>query len=239
MIVVLIATLTNYAIGADDQLMPEWFWETPDVDGVHFAVGFAQVYVRNIEASFAEAYEDANKRLYEDSGCRVIGERALGSGPTGAFSLGEIVNFEIDEEGFQDFSNGIVHIDSLRHQRFVVVLVATGATEVDNELVPSPSVEAARKCLRDKNFMTCGSGICKTSYYQSLSWQEAERAARVEAAFIHHSVVNHLQQVLDGQMVNVTVNKTDVRIADYRTVGRALDAENKQVWVFVEAIREP
>ena len=40
-------------------------------------------------------------------------------------------------------------------------------------------------------------------------------------------------------MVDVTVNKTDVAIAGYKTVGRALDKKNKQVWVFVEAIKEP
>jgi len=240
-ILILSVTLVSVSIafGGEDQLMPRWFWETPEVDGIRFAVGFAQSYVRNMESSYEEAFSDAIRRLYIDHGCRVKGERAQGSGSTGTFSLGEIADFRIDESGLESFANSVTHLDSVHRGKFVAVLVATDPVNLDKELAHSPTVQEARKCIEDSDFIACGSGTCRTSYYQNLSWLEAERAARVEAAYSIHSEVNHYRQKMDAQMVDVTVNKTDVRIANFRTVGRALDKENKQVWVFVEAIREP
>jgi len=238
-IITITLTLVNLAVGGDDQLMPRWFWETPDVGGIHLAIGFAQSYVRNMEASYEEAFADAAKRLYVDRGCRVTGERAQGSGPVGSFSLGEVAEFHTNETGLDNFTQAVIHIDSVRCGKYIVVLVGTGMVDVDNKITPSPTVEKARKCLEENDLQACGSGTCRTSYYQNLSWQEAERAARIDAAYSIASEVHHFRQKMDNQMVDVTVNKTDVGIAGYKTVGRALDKKNKQVWVFVEAIKEP
>jgi len=217
---------------SDDLLLPEWFWKTPAKLDAQFAVGYAEYYSRNIEASYREAFKDATWRLYRDSGCRIRGERAFGTGPDGVFSLGEQIRFEIDSSSANRFFNSITHIDSFKCKEMVTVLVGTRDISVANGLSSSPSLRKAAN-IKPIESSVIGTGICRSYRSKGISWQEAEFKARVEAAFSIDSKVEHLRKNIDNRMTDVTVNKTDVVINSCQTVRRAYDKKAEQMWVYV------
>lgn len=210
--------------------LPAWFWKTPEVVGVSFAVGYSAVY-EDLQHSFDEAFNDAAWRLYTDLDCRIAGESALSHDAGGAMSLGDNFHFEVDTAGYEGFRASIARIDSFANDMIAVVIVATREVEVDQRVVPSPALPESGG-ISISRFITAA-GVAPLYYYEASSWIEAEHRARIDLALSISSKVKSLKQGIDDISLSTTVIGTEVHFRNIQTFKRVLDKVSGHHWVFV------
>lgn len=214
--------------------LPSWFWAPPVSGNVLQAVGYSIPYY-SMQSSYDEAFHDAARRLFTDMFCRVKGGRAMFSTPEGFFAAGNNISFEVDSAALEQFERSLIRVDSAATENLVVMLVATGELEAKQKKTHAhgfPDMEDYQcpGCLT-------GLGMGQLYLYESSSWEEAERSARIELAL--GSMVR--QKSLDKRtesLSNTTISlETDVLLQNVQTVARGVDPVTGSKIVVVRMIR--
>jgi len=212
--------------------LPGWFWETPRRPGVRLAVGYAQFYP-DIDASCSLAFADAALRLWCDRSPRISGGSATGYDGAGMMSLGSSFTIDVDTTGFSVFVGGLARLDSAWSGDLTVALVGTSPTQISREYrEPFPVRELGG--LSEKAAIR-GLTASPRYYHSKSSWFEAESQARIQAALSVKAEIKGESAAADGLMHKVGVIEVDVHLRNVQTIGRAIDADSKTVWVLVTA----
>lgn len=204
--------------GADPPLLPGWFWDPPPVA---CAVGYAPPYA-DLSKAYQEAFEDAAWRMFRDRGCRIAGERGLMTTGNDAILMGGTVDFVVDSSGFEAFKMELVRIDSLAVPGLALVLITLAPVDVDRNLVPSPDNAAGSRS--DPGF-SATSGEAEAYFFEISSWQEAERAARMQAAFEISTQRRDVAILIDDRRIETTAEGTNAWLQSLRTVSRRIDPQ--------------
>lgn len=216
---------------------PSWFWDPP---ATTVAVGYSPQY-QDAPTANDSAFTDAAWRLFKDRRANVNGGMATSYTPYGQYSEGSSIDYVLsfsDSMQFDGFLKSVVRVDSAIVPSFGavkgmrVMLVATSEVEVDNSFIPSPSDVNAERGTND------AIGVAESYYYESSSWIEAERGARIQLA-MNQSTTTGLTAIersqsqgdrVEAKTVDITV---DVVISNVRVVKRRLDpiTNSRKVWV--------
>lgn len=200
--------------------LPGWFWDTPIVKNESFAVGYSTVY-HNLESSFEIAFDNASWQLFQDQECNIIGERAYIRVPDGVLSMGGVFKVLVDSASFESFKKTIYHIDSTVTADLVLALVGTKQIGAMRKLIPSPRIRDPDYYLKEETIV--GMGISPQYHYETSSWEEAERNARIELAFSSDASIRSLEASIPPHDVQTTVVSTDVVLREIQSVARAID----------------
>ncbi|MBZ0263314.1 hypothetical protein K8I28_01485 [bacterium] len=201
-----------------------WLFDVQYTNGGGVAVGYAEIYDR-LEMSYRSAFEDAAWRLFVDSGCRVTGNRAAGKAPGGLMSLGSYFIFDVDSSRFETFKKSLVRLDSLKMNTMVTMLVGKKGTKLESINVSS----------KPKNGQFIKAIAHAPGYYfNSSSWIEAERLARIEAALLLRTDFRGRQSFQNEQDLKDYLVQTDVYLSGVQTVRREFDPETGIVTVEVK-----
>lgn len=111
------------------------------------------------------------------------------------------------------------------------MLVGTAEVPVKRERIAMPPV------LDSGSFATKGTIVATGSspayYYESTSWDAAEKNARIEAALSLYVRIRGLEGHIPGQDVQTLVIATDVVLRNVQTIARAIDSKTGERTVFV------
>ena len=199
------------------------------------AVGYSAPH-RDSPSAYADAFRDAAWRLFCDRSSLITGERGSATAPEGVLDLGSTLTQEVDSAGFEDFTKGIVRLDSALAGGMRLMLVGTSALPVDTARIKSPP---------DENPAVGGAPVAEGEaplyYYAASSWQEAERKARLELALGANAEIKGLGVSRGDDQFKAAVFKTKVQLYNVQTVRRRWDARNGvvKVWVTGEALPAP
>ncbi len=210
--------LAASGIAADPPCMPTWFWDPPRIP---CEAGYAPPY-EDLSKAYQEAFEDAAWRMFIGSGCRIAGERGLLKTGCDAISMGGTVEFYVDSSGFEAFRKGLVRVDSVATTAMAVVLLSITPISFSGGWVASP-VKDAEIEVDPGEFIAQGES--EAYFFEMSSWLEAERAARIEAAFAVLTRRRNVQLIIDDRRIETTAEQTDVWMRSLRTVARRIDPE--------------
>jgi hypothetical protein len=215
-------------------LMPVWFWDTPRMGGISFAVGYSPLHQESDHA-YQEAFQDAAWRLFCDRQCHIYGEKGIASSPEGTMQMGSTIRIEVDSTGFSAFSGRLVRLDSLATTTMRVILVGTAEVVIDKARISVPDFEITDP---EKNL---GLGSAPIYYHESSSWIEAEREARIQLALDAHAEFMGSSETADEMILQTAVTKTDVALTGIQTLHRRIERTQGyvMVWAGGRAVASP
>lgn len=215
----------------DAPQFPSWFWETPLVDEVEVAVGYAPTYY-TFTSSVNEAFDDAARRLWRDRYCRIQSVEAYSTTGAERMFMGRIFRFSYPEEGFEDFKKSLVIVDTFAMPELTSVLVATKPFSIEKRLIPSPDNSPI---LSIGPNTPRGFGIGQLYYYWANSFREAEEFARINLAYSTWCKVLGLDLSDPQNLLKVSELQTDLILTGIKSVRRRLSLNPPYVEIIVKA----
>ncbi|NQT34889.1 hypothetical protein HQ587_06845 [bacterium] len=216
----------------DNFQLPAWFWDTPVAGSALIAVGYSQQY-RESEHAYKDAFHDGAWRLFRDLHSRISGERGISTVAEGTMNIGSTIRQEIDSTGFSAFSKTIIRLDSASTPTQRIMLVSTRDIPINRELLPEQSVAP------EITGSHLAQGSSQLYYHESSSWIEAEREARIELAIGTFSSLKGQTEIVDDNVFQTSITKTDVILTDILTMHRRIDRKKGLVTVWVRGSVRP
>jgi len=217
---------------------PIWFLEMPDSGGGAPAVGYARLYL-DLEVSLAEAETDAVLSLARGRRLSIAGEHAFESVSGGTAFRGSNIRETVTPSLFASVAAGAAFLDSVVTNGMVLVLAGPAGSEVPPGLVvPGRRPVWVNKLPTAPGFHYAV-GTCGSYYYESHSWQEAERRARIQLAFTRWTSLKRLSRTTGRADHQVTVEGTDVSLTGLQVVARWVDLEQGAFFVLSRCRAEP
>jgi len=225
------------AWGVEGPTLPSWFWDTPQIEGVPIAVGYASPYYQ-MDSSYSEAFEEAVKQLWVDRKCKITAKTGFFSIGDETFHMGGTYDVEADTSGFAGFKASCVRIDSCWTDSLVLILVGTDWIKVDRSLIPPPEgdwLNLPSHFQADAPEYYYGQGVATEYFKAAFSWRAAEQNARRNLAF---SAITHFrseQLTLNERMSRTTDMSSEAVFHDIQTVARRWDEKFRAYSVVVAA----
>lgn len=113
----------------------------------------------------------------------------------------------------------------------VIVLVSTKGIDVDSRPTALKSEPAWVKKLPSSPNYDYARGAFPKYLYESTSWLEAERAARIQLAWGQKTKLQQLQRKGENNLHQVTVESTGVVLREAQIIARWVDLEKGVYWV--------
>jgi len=211
--------------GASEMLLPAWFWDSPEVEGVEFAVGYSPSY-RDSPTAYRKAFEDAALRLLSDRRSSLICRQGLISTPYGLRTVENENAQAYDTSNIETFYRSLVMIDSIRTDDLRLVLIATRPANVNQTRVKCPNclaVDSTGKRLQ-------GYGVSPRYLRLSSTWIEAEGMARIELAMsfakISGTIESQVSDAMRGtgsKLSSVYELSSNVELRNVKTIHRRLN----------------
>ncbi|MCF7810494.1 hypothetical protein K9N50_05855, partial [bacterium] len=172
--------------------------------------------------------DDAVFRLFKDQKCRIKGEKATATSPSGTMQMGSTIHIDSDTTGLSVFSKRIIKIDSCRTSEMLLMLVSTRDIEINCTRIKQPSEPCNGSAVP---------GSAPVYLQRSSSWIEAERVARESLATGISATVKVVDRKENDRVVKTIITSTDVMLSNIQTIHRRLDKENGIVKVWVDGNR--
>ena len=211
-------------------LYPHWFTEMPQRRGAIFAVGYSPVYM-NIKTSWQEAKDNALLNLAKAYWVSVQGEQAFVSGEGGTAYKGSTVSEVVDSTLLKMLKPKLTCLDSALVGEMVIVLVSTKGIDVHSRPISLKSEPTWIKKLPSNPDYNYARGASPKYLYESNSWLEAERRARIQLAWGRKTKLQQLQRKGEFSFHQVTVESTGVTLREAQIVARWVDPVNGVHWV--------
>ncbi len=213
------------------QTYPRWFLEPVNLKCGSTASG----YVRNFfhqSSSDSAAYVKACENLAWQHQTEISGGEAYWETEAGVFWMGSDVAEQTDSTYLHDIMSSAKKVDEFSSREMVIVLVSAGDCSVQDSMVSV--MRCARKQPRwvesvpQGGGYTYAEGVAPEYFYESSSWELAEKKARFNLARNIKVSLKTIQKVegRSGQEIrneDVSVTLKDVEVVyRWRDVGRRL-----------------
>lgn len=225
--------LLSFGESSFGQSYPRWFLETGRVAPGCY-VGYARIgYLKDSAVTYALRNACENAARHQTA--HVSGNREHW-----ATEIGNIVMTDAIREGFDTLrvaenSARLAVVDSLFRGEIVIVLAAPAGIEVE---------EAARVPVAIRPELTpawvnappgddeyvYATGLAPGYFYETSSWQEAERVARKNLALLAYTKVQSLQRIAE-QGLEISREEVAVTLTDIQLVSRWRDIKNNVMHV--------
>ena len=203
--------LATYAI-----LYPIWFHNMPYKHGTVFAVGYAPIYF-DTSASFTEAKKNLKQNLCLAKYCEVAGERAFLRIGTLTAYMGGNITLKYDTACMTNY----YVLDSAITADMVLVLGSDKRVDDWQNCILRMG-DFWHNSIELDNFITDVVAV-PLYYYESSSWQEGEKLARVKLATQLYTKIKALQKVHNDIIECVSVESTSVKLMNTQILGRYKD----------------
>jgi hypothetical protein len=229
----------------------QFLWANSIIFSQSYPVWF--VYPEKIDAPFsfgyssAEYYTDSlniialknaaqNYALFKSS--KIVGGQGFWTTEFGDYWMGEDIEEIFDQQCFNSFLSADI-ITKFNTDSFTIILASTNKIEINDELnaiidlktIAQPSwtdeIPKSKSCLY-------GVGVAPKYYYETSSWLEAERAARLSIARQIAVSISSLQKKLDNDLKDTKKEELNIRISNVKIVERWIDTEKELYYVLVK-----
>lgn len=218
-------------VDAEEPRYPQWFMEGAKEGAL--AVGYSTTFF-HADSSVAYALRDGAGNIVTGRAVRIQSEEGFARVGGGWRFMGRVFHEEVDSSEVEVVMRQARMVDAITVGRSCIALVAVGEDlpPVDTARVQMSSTgpKWVDALPREKNAVHAV-GVARLYYYEHHSWQEAERAARMELARTVLAQIRQLSKQADGVLENVTVTETDVVLRGVRMVKRWLDREREVCYV--------
>ncbi len=230
-----VACLTLCSIRSHAQSYPAWFLHQGTVKCESATVGYAnQSYYP--DSAIALAARNAILNAGRLRATRVSGGQAFWSTEAGTYWMGSNIRENFDTTVSAERSSYKI-LDVFTTRGFVAVLHGDSACAVDPSAraivrVPSrPPLWAETIPKDDRYFYAVG--LAPEYYYETSSWQEAERAARLSLARTVHTNIRSLQKIGGREGQEIRNEETSVVLERLQVVARWRDVRQKIFYVLI------
>ncbi len=219
-----------------DSLYPVWFVRSPIQDGNLIAVGYSQEFIRK-QSSAKMASSDACQRLAKCSKVTIHGKHAIENTVLGRSWRGQIIKEWRNGVSPAEGLHNCVKLDTAFVDGMVIVLASLKRIEIDTTRVPITHKRSWVDSLPQSDDYIYAVGVAPKYFRQTASWIEAERAAKLELAYIQKSRVLGLSRKESSALGDVTVQEFESTLFDVQIVERYIDEDSGTYYVLARSRR--
>lgn len=173
------------AVGCLAQDYPRWFLEPVNLECANVSAGCSRPFLRR-ESSDSAAYLKACENLAFGHRFEFCGGEAFWHTEAGVFWMGNNFRESTDSVYLRDIVSRAIRLDSYHSDRICIVLASAAACPLPDSML------SVVKCIgkmpgwvetipQDQDYVYA-EGVAREYFYESSSWEEAERRARFNLA---------------------------------------------------------
>jgi len=230
----------NTAVSAQEYKL--WFLEQGSLNCTGTAVGYAKRSYYNDSTAFGIATENAYKNFAIQNQVTISGEQAFWTTETGNAWMGSDIKEVYDTNETKIITRNVSLVDTMISEDFVAILIGDRECELssldkfvafNNSSMPPAWIDTKPQ-ERDYYYAV---GIAPEYYYESNSWMEAEKRARLNLARILFTKIESLQKKdIGGQ--DIKKEKLSVELKEISFVARWKDEKNKICYVLAKVPKQ-
>ncbi|MDP2209584.1 MAG: hypothetical protein Q8K98_12560 [Bacteroidota bacterium] len=220
------------------QEYPKWFIEQGKIDANNTAVGYARLSFYT-DSSTALAFKNACENYARNKNSRITGGQAFWATEIGTFWMGH--NFKETYDTLQYFKalNSFKGIDTLITDKLIIILIGD-SNNVSDQLQPErisfsdiKSPVWINSPPTDSLFIPAV-GIAPEYFYETSSWLEAERLARLNLARQICTKLKSIQKADNYEGQEVRHEETYVDLQNIIITARWRDLQKKLFYVLIK-----
>lgn len=229
-----ILLLANVACFA--QAYPRWFLDPGDLQCGLTACGYARNYFHK-KSSDSVAFVDGCQNITRDRYAKIEGGEAYWATEAGVYWMGNDLKEAIDSSFLRQSVSTCKKLAAYSDNEMTIVLVS----ESDCSL--SPSMREIVKCPRDRpdwvdsfpqqSGFIYDEGVAPEYFYESSSWQSAERKARFNLARDLKSTVSALEKLNNSSGQAISNEDISAELRNIQVVRRWRDVRDGLYYVLV------
>jgi len=212
-----------------------WFLEQGSLNCTDTAVGYAKRSYYNDSTAIIIATQNAYKNFVVQNRVNISGEQAFWTTEIGNAWMGSDIKEVYDTNRSSIISRNVILLDRMLSNDFVAILISDRECELSplNKFVVSinslmrPAWVDIKPQESDYYYAV---GIAPEYYYESNSWMEAEKRARLNLARILYTKIESLQKKNIGTQ-EIKKEKLSVELKEITFVARWKDEIKKICYV--------
>lgn len=218
------------------QVYPRWFLSPVEIKCKSTAAGYARAYY-NGASSDSVAYLNACKNITLAHYVKIKGGEAYWATEAGVYWMGNDITEEIDSEYFREVVSSGHKIAKFANKSITIVLAAA-----DSCSLPSSLLKMDTCWLREPDWVESvpqgkdyiyAEGVAPRYFYESSSWESAEKRARFNLARSVNVKVQSIQKIEGRRGEDIRNEEITAEIRDIEVVYRWVDRKRGLYYVLV------
>lgn len=223
----------NYA-----QAYPRWFLHQGKLNCESSAVGYSTSGYYH-DSSTTAAFNNSTINIAQNSFCNVKGGQGFWTTEIGSIWMGKDITLSFDTALANYYKQVLEVKDSYSTNRLHIVLSLEKNCELsmrENELISLRSVAVPNwiENIPDNNEYYFASGEASSYYYESSSWLEAEKNARINLAKQIAVEIQVLEKFMDSEGQSISKEEVSISLYDIKVVARWVDVNKNIFYVLVK-----
>lgn len=224
------------------QSYPSWFLNQGSIKCGSAVVGYASPSFYR-DSSISQAAHNAAVNVGRLQMTHISGGQAFWSTEGGTYWMGTSIREEFDTTAAVKALSSQKVLDAFVTLEFVAVLCGDSTCVVDPSLRSTMQIRAlappwTESIPRDEQFVYAV-GMAPEYYYELSSWQEAERAARLNLARNVYTNIKALQKVSGREGQEIRNEEMAVTLKQQQIVARWRDPRQKIFYVLIRMPKSP
>jgi hypothetical protein len=219
---------------------PRWFTDQGKLDDKTVAVGYAPHYF-NTDSAIKIAFKNACENFARNKFLKIKGGQEFWSTEAGIFFLGDDIVESYDTNQYYNAINSFKVFDTLITEDLIVILVFdsnfVSSSISDREIISQNII--SREWFKSPpidSIYYYAIGIAPEYFYETSSWMEAERLARLNLARQIYSKLESIQKFAFQEGQEIRSEEISVILKDVQVIQRLRDVKNK---IFSVLVRSP